>query len=111
MRRKSNFFFIPFACEVTAAQYCDFLNQNAATDLSHLYDDSMATDPEAACIVRVGAPGRWHYQVIASRENFPVVYVNGINEARYCETENCSDDEENNDQLLKSNIRGFSNCQ
>ncbi|MFI0348009.1 MAG: hypothetical protein ACH346_04455, partial [Chthoniobacterales bacterium] len=49
---------------VIATEYCAFLNQTAAADPDHLYDEAMSTDLESACIVRVGAPGRWHYEVI-----------------------------------------------
>ncbi|MFI0348117.1 MAG: S8 family serine peptidase, partial [Chthoniobacterales bacterium] len=70
--------------QVTAAQYCDFLNHVATEDLHHLYDEKMATDPQAACIVRVGAPGGYRYKVIAGRGDFPISYVTWLDEARYC---------------------------
>ncbi|MFI0348763.1 MAG: hypothetical protein ACH346_08430, partial [Chthoniobacterales bacterium] len=60
---------------VTASDYCDFLNHVAVDDPQHLYNEAMASDFTTACIVRVGAPGRWHYEVIAGRENCPINHV------------------------------------
>ncbi|MFI0347855.1 MAG: hypothetical protein ACH346_03640 [Chthoniobacterales bacterium] len=61
--------------EVTAAEYSDFLNRTAATDPHHLYDEKIGTDPEAACIKRVIRSGKFYYELIAGREDFPVRYV------------------------------------
>ncbi|MFI0348433.1 MAG: S8 family peptidase [Chthoniobacterales bacterium] len=72
------------SCLVTAAQYCDFLNRVAATDPHHLYDEKMAADPEAACILRSGEPGKLHYEVIAGRENFLINYVNRLQAGISC---------------------------
>lgn len=30
---------------ITASDYCDFLNRTAASDLNHLYDEKMESDP------------------------------------------------------------------
>ncbi|MFI0347480.1 MAG: hypothetical protein ACH346_01725, partial [Chthoniobacterales bacterium] len=64
--------------QVTASDYCDFLNDTAVADPHHLYNEQMSSDPQAACIVRVGVPGRWHYEVIAGRENYPIHYVSHL---------------------------------
>ncbi|MFI0347209.1 MAG: hypothetical protein ACH346_00340, partial [Chthoniobacterales bacterium] len=69
--------------EVTASDYCEFLNVAAATDEFHLYDEKMLADPEKACIARVGTPGRWHYEVIAGRENSPIQYINRLQPIGY----------------------------
>ncbi|MFI0347782.1 MAG: hypothetical protein ACH346_03260, partial [Chthoniobacterales bacterium] len=61
---------------VTANEYCDFLNRVAASNSQYLYNEAMGSDPITASIARVGAPGRWHYEVIAGRENFLINYVN-----------------------------------
>lgn len=50
--------------QVTATEYCEFLNVVAATDEHHLYNQAISTDPSTACIARAGAPGWWHYEVI-----------------------------------------------
>lgn len=70
--------------QVRASQYCDFLNYVEATDLHHLYDNEIGSDPYAACIERIGTPGDYRYFVLAGKENFPITYVNFSNEARYC---------------------------
>ncbi|MFI0348473.1 MAG: hypothetical protein ACH346_06895, partial [Chthoniobacterales bacterium] len=66
------------ASVVTASDYSNFLNAVAVSDSHHLYDETMESDPATASIVRVGAPGRWKYHVIAGRENFPIHYVNRL---------------------------------
>ncbi|MFI0347678.1 MAG: hypothetical protein ACH346_02735, partial [Chthoniobacterales bacterium] len=75
----------PFVKEqVTAANYCNFLNHRAtASDPDHLYSETMGSDPLVGCITRVGAPGQWHYEVVAGRENVPITYITQINKARY----------------------------
>lgn len=105
------------AHEVKASNYADFLNQVATVSDPHFfYDEQMATDPEAACIVRVGAPGRWHYEVIAGRENFPVRYVNHVGKNAYSAwSENrlqardyrLEEELTSCDASLKSNTRSF----
>ena len=74
--------------EVTAADYCKLLNQEAVTDEQYLYNEAMGTDPEAACIFRLGAPGKYFYQVIAGREKFPIPYVPEAGKNDYCRTMN-----------------------
>ncbi|MFI0347610.1 MAG: hypothetical protein ACH346_02390, partial [Chthoniobacterales bacterium] len=73
-----------FHSPVKASECCDFLNQTAVSDPNHLYDQHIATDPDAACIVRLGRSGKYFYQVIAGRENFPVTYVDFPDEEKYC---------------------------
>ncbi|MFI0348024.1 MAG: hypothetical protein ACH346_04540 [Chthoniobacterales bacterium] len=74
---------IPYV--VTASDYADFLDSVAAeSDPNHLYNDAMSTDPEVTCIARVGAPGRWHYEVIAGKENYPIHYVNRLQAGISC---------------------------
>src|SRR3990167_57429 len=74
--------------DVTAAQYCVFLNAVAATDDPHkLYDEKMEQDKNIACIRRQGIPGRYTYSIIEAgyhRENFPITYVNWYSAARFC---------------------------
>ncbi|MFI0348296.1 MAG: hypothetical protein ACH346_05960, partial [Chthoniobacterales bacterium] len=70
----------------TTTQYSDFLNQFATeSDPHHLYNEAMGSDPTTACIVRVGAPGRWHYEVIAGQENCPINYVSHLSQASYAD--------------------------
>ncbi|MFI0347262.1 MAG: hypothetical protein ACH346_00625 [Chthoniobacterales bacterium] len=72
------------SCAVTAAQYCDFLNAVAASDPHALYHEAMETDPDRACIVRMGGPGSFYYEVIAGREDSSICYVDFFAQARYC---------------------------
>ncbi|MFI0347905.1 MAG: hypothetical protein ACH346_03905, partial [Chthoniobacterales bacterium] len=94
---------------VTASDYCDFLNHAASSDADHLYSQAMASDPSTVSIARVGTPGRWHYQVIAGQENFPIGYVNEVDEEKYSLEQNLPTTE--NQQLttsfLKSNLSSF----
>ncbi|MFI0348556.1 MAG: ribonuclease III [Chthoniobacterales bacterium] len=98
--------------QVRASQYCDFLNHVATErDPDHLYNEAMTSDPTTASIARMGVPGRWHYEVIADRENFPITYVNSLGEENYKTDMSCSllNDDENADFSLKSNRRYFQN--
>ena len=69
---------------VTAEEYCAFLNAVAVTDMDHLYDEKLGSDPISACIVRSGKPGVYHYDVIAGREIFLISYTSLFDKARYC---------------------------
>ena len=63
--------------DVTAAQYCQFLNAVAAADPYGLYNPEM--DPTwlfAPCgIRRSGSPGSYTYAVAPGQENWPVNYT------------------------------------
>ena len=98
------------AHEVTAAHYCEFLNHVALTDPDHLFDDAMSTDPESACILCLGTPGDYSYEVIAGREHFPVMYVNDVAQQKYCDWLQHGafvDEPVAGDPYLKSNQVGF----
>ncbi|MFI0348277.1 MAG: hypothetical protein ACH346_05860 [Chthoniobacterales bacterium] len=97
------------AHEVTASEYANFLNQNAASDPDHLFDPKMETDPEASCIVRLGTPGTFHYEVIAGRENFSVCYVNEFDKENYSFEQNLptTENQEPTTSPLKCNTKGF----
>jgi formylglycine-generating enzyme required for sulfatase activity len=69
--------------EVTAAQYCAFLNSVAKSDSYSLYDSNMATDVHVASIQRSGVFGSYSYSVISGRENIPITYVNWFDAARF----------------------------
>ncbi|MFI0347952.1 MAG: hypothetical protein ACH346_04155 [Chthoniobacterales bacterium] len=71
--------------EVTASDYCLFLNEVATTDAEHLYDEKMGSDPVTASIVREGTPGDYRYFVIATREKEPISFVNEKDKAAYGE--------------------------
>ena len=95
---------------ITAAEYCEFLNHVALTDPDHLFDDAMATDPESACILCLGTPGDYSYEVIAGREHFPVMYVNDVAQQKYCDWLQHGafvDEPVAGDPYLKSNQVGF----
>lgn len=75
--------------DVTAEEYCAFLNAVASSDPYGLYDPRMGTDASVACIRRYGTAGanNYSYQVIsdgAHREKFPITYVSWFSAARFC---------------------------
>ena len=90
--------------DVTAAQYCQFLNAMAATDTYGLYNPYMEnvggpySYPPTRCgcgIKRSGVPGRYTYSVLpdsgvpgkpgyANYANFPVNYVSWGDAVRFC---------------------------
>ena len=98
-----------FGSPVTASQYCRFLNHVAVTDTDHLFDEKMEADPAVGCILRLGMPGKYSYQVVAGRENFPICYVNFCDVENYAAKESYSliDNGKNDNDLLKSNQRSF----
>lgn len=69
--------------EVTAAQYVEFLNAVAATDLYGLYSTRMGNDPQIAGISRSGTPGSYSYAEIGASGNFPVSEVDWGDAARF----------------------------
>lgn len=73
--------------EVTAGQYCEFLNAVARNDTYGLYDPRMA-DPEPnslGCnIQRSGTSGSYTYSVASDWANRPVNYVHWGDCARFC---------------------------
>jgi len=71
--------------EVTAGQYCDFLNKVARTDTYRLYETEMA-DPvnNLGCnIQRTGTSGSYAYTVAADWANRPVNYVSYWDACRF----------------------------
>ncbi|OHE78995.1 MAG: hypothetical protein A3F67_10825 [Verrucomicrobia bacterium RIFCSPHIGHO2_12_FULL_41_10] len=70
--------------DVTAEQYCAYLNAVATGHLSALYHERMGSDLAVASITRTGSPGSYHYSVIPGREKLPIVYVSLIDAARFC---------------------------
>jgi formylglycine-generating enzyme len=70
--------------DVTAAQYCQFLNAVAKTDTYGLYSPGMATGNYAACgITQTGNTGSYGYSVTGN-PNFPVNYTSWGDAARFC---------------------------
>ena len=63
--------------EVTASDYCNFLNEVEGDDLPSFYDGYMDS------IVRTGRPGSYSYEVIEEKKE--INYVSQENAARYCE--------------------------
>jgi probable HAF family extracellular repeat protein len=70
--------------EVTAGQYCEFLNKVAATDPYGLYNTEMWTDTYGCKIQRDGSSGTFTYTVAADRANRPVNWVSWGDAARFC---------------------------
>jgi len=74
--------------EVTAGQYCEFLNAVAKTDTYGLYDEGMDywADPisEGCNILRAGLNGDYAYTVAGDWANRPVNRVSWPSAARFC---------------------------
>ena len=72
--------------EVTAGQYCEFLNAVAATDTYELYNTDMDVNnaySRGCNIVRSGSPGSYTYSVAGDWANRPVNYVSWGDAARF----------------------------
>jgi len=71
--------------EVTAGQYCEFLNAVAKTDTYGLYNTFMSSGPyRCGCkIQRSGSPGSYTYSVAGDYANRPVNYVSWGDAARF----------------------------
>jgi sulfatase modifying factor 1 len=72
--------------EVTASQYCGFLNAVAKTDTYGIYDISMDRSISGALgcnIVRTGSPGSYSYHVVPGWENRPANHVGWGDAARF----------------------------
>lgn len=72
-------------CEVTAAQYTEFLNAVARTDTYGLYNVKMdtAVDTYGCNILRSGTPGNYSYAVAPDWANRPVNFVSWGDAARF----------------------------
>lgn len=71
--------------DVTAAQYCGFLNAVASADPYGLYSPGMAPGQNSACgITRSGTAGSYSYLVTSGHENWPVNYISFGDAARFC---------------------------
>ena len=69
--------------EVTAGQYCDFLNKVAATDTYGLYNASMWSYSKGCKIQRTGYSGGYSYSVAADWANRPANLVTYWNACRF----------------------------
>ncbi|MGD8453381.1 MAG: SUMF1/EgtB/PvdO family nonheme iron enzyme [Phycisphaerae bacterium] len=69
--------------EITAGQYCEFLNAVAADDTYGLYNPEMWDNAMGCKIERLGAPGAYTYQVSAAWVNRPVNYVSWGDAVRF----------------------------
>ncbi|MGA2265230.1 MAG: SUMF1/EgtB/PvdO family nonheme iron enzyme [Phycisphaerae bacterium] len=78
--------------EVTAGQYCAFLNAVAATDQYGLYNPRMdanftpvyVSDKYGCGIVQSGTAGSYTYSISADRANRPVNFIGWGDAARFC---------------------------
>jgi formylglycine-generating enzyme required for sulfatase activity len=70
--------------EITATQYCNFLNAVATTDSYGLYFTSMSFNTNGAKISRSGAYGGYEYIVAKGDENKPIAFVGWGDAARFC---------------------------
>jgi sulfatase modifying factor 1 len=74
--------------EVTASQYCQFLNAVAADDPYGLYNTNMYTGDHGGtngCTIQQnGSPGSYYYTISADWANRPVNHVNWGDAARFC---------------------------
>ncbi|MDM8005658.1 MAG: SUMF1/EgtB/PvdO family nonheme iron enzyme [Phycisphaerae bacterium] len=69
--------------EVTASQYCEFLNKVAKTDTYGLYNTVMANAQYGSGISRSGSSGSYTYTVNSAFVNRPVNYVSWGDSARF----------------------------
>jgi probable HAF family extracellular repeat protein len=69
--------------EVTAGQYCEFLNAKAKTDTYGLYNFGMWSSSVGCKIQRTGNSGSYAYSVAADYANRPVNYVSFWAAARF----------------------------
>lgn len=72
------------ANEVTAGQYCAFLNAVARNDRYGLYNELMWTDDLGCGIERAGQPGDYAYSVSPNYAHRPVSFVSWGDAARFC---------------------------
>ncbi|MBX9576846.1 MAG: formylglycine-generating enzyme family protein [Chthoniobacterales bacterium] len=73
--------------DVTAEQYCAFLNAVASkSDPHRLYNENMSNDPDVACITRSGDETTgYSYQPISDYcAQLPITYVNIFSTFRFC---------------------------
>jgi sulfatase modifying factor 1 len=70
--------------EITAGQYCEFLNAVADADDYGLYSTSMWSSDYGCKIERIGASPNYSYNVAADRADRPVNYVSWGDAARFC---------------------------
>lgn len=70
--------------EVTAGQYCQFLNAVARTDTYNLYHQLMWTSAYGCKIQQSGSSGSYTYGVAADSANRPVNWVSWGDAARFC---------------------------
>jgi len=69
--------------EVTAGQYCEFLNKVAKTDTYGLYNTGMANTQDGSGISRSGSSGSYTYTVNSAFVNRPVNWVSWGDSARF----------------------------
>jgi formylglycine-generating enzyme required for sulfatase activity len=69
--------------EVTAGQYCEFLNAVAGVDTYGLYNGDMWANHRGCKIQRSGSPGSYTYSVAGDWANRPVNYVSWGDAARF----------------------------
>ena len=74
--------------DITASQYCVFLNAVAADDPYHLYNEKMMSDLAVACIQRSGSPTNYSYSIIQDealdRGSLPITCVSYYSALRFC---------------------------
>jgi len=70
-------------CEVTAGQYCEFLNAVAKTDTHGLYSASMWSSADGCKIQQAGSSGSYTYNVATDYANRPVNFVSWGDAARF----------------------------
>ena len=69
---------------VTAKEYCAFLNAVATKDPFGLYDERMFSDATVHAIIRVEQGEAFYYFVVSGQEESPIVYVSWLSAARFC---------------------------
>lgn len=71
--------------DVTAEQYCAFLNAVASVEDTYgLFQENMQDDQCVACIFRKGKPGSWYYRTMEKTEKFPITNIDLYKAMRFC---------------------------
>jgi formylglycine-generating enzyme len=70
--------------EITAGQYCQFLNAVAKADTHGLYNTSMSTSSWGCKILQGGSSGNYNYSVASDWADRPVNFVSWGDAARFC---------------------------
>jgi hypothetical protein len=96
---------------VTTGEYCNFLNDVAARDVHHLYDEKMASEMLAAKILRLGVEGNYSYLFVGQDHTVPMTYVDLFSALRYCNWSEHQLFHTHNEEMTESGVYMLENDQ